>query len=180
MYLHAFVDYYQDNWADWFPFAEFAYNNQVHSAIRMSPFYAEYAYNLTFLVDPVNLRQTNSWTRSARFRRSYRVCWSWQQRGCGSFMISRWMRCQIMWRGIMSIWKEQTCIQTGQTRNSISNVLVPSRFYKRSLGQPTGWPSHLPDGWAIHNMFHVSCLIPAWEDTILGWWQEPLPCEARD
>ena len=31
----------------------------------------------------------------------------------------------------------------------------------------------LPDGWAIHNIFHVSCLIPAREDTILGRKQEP-------
>ena len=46
VYLHAFVDYYQDNWADWLPFAEFVFNNQVNMAIGMSPFYAEYAYNL--------------------------------------------------------------------------------------------------------------------------------------
>ena len=26
VYLRAFVDYYQDNWADWLLFAEFAYN----------------------------------------------------------------------------------------------------------------------------------------------------------
>ncbi|KNZ77698.1 hypothetical protein J132_04517 [Termitomyces sp. J132] len=39
---------------EWLPFAEFAYKNRVHSAIGMSPFYTEYAYNPTFSIDPVN------------------------------------------------------------------------------------------------------------------------------
>src|SRR5258707_15640258 len=31
-YLRVFVSHHQDNWADWLPLAEFAYNNHVHSA----------------------------------------------------------------------------------------------------------------------------------------------------
>ena len=31
----------------------------------------------------------------------------------------------------------------------------------------------LPDGWSIHDVFHVSCLVPAREDMILGRRQEP-------
>ena len=54
VYLHAFVDYYQDDWADRLLFAEFTYSNHVHSAIDMSLSYAEYTYNPTFLVNPVN------------------------------------------------------------------------------------------------------------------------------
>ena len=54
VYLRAYVDFYQDDWMDWLPFAEFAYNNRFHSAIGMSPFYAEYGYNPTFSIDPVN------------------------------------------------------------------------------------------------------------------------------
>ena len=41
VYLWAFVDYYQDDWAEWLPFAEFAYNNRVNASIGMLPFYAE-------------------------------------------------------------------------------------------------------------------------------------------
>ena len=54
VYLKAFVDYYQDDWAEWLPFAEFAYNNHVNASIGMLPFYAKYAYNPTFSIDPVN------------------------------------------------------------------------------------------------------------------------------
>jgi len=37
-YLHVFVNHCQDDWADWLPLAEFAYNNQVHSATCQTPF----------------------------------------------------------------------------------------------------------------------------------------------
>src|SRR6266436_7132120 len=32
VYLWVFVSHRQDDWADWLPLAEFAYNNKVHSA----------------------------------------------------------------------------------------------------------------------------------------------------
>jgi len=37
----------------------------------------------------------------------------------------------------------------------------------------TAYRLDLPDGWNIHNVFRVSCLIPARDDTILGQKQEP-------
>src|SRR5258708_2160332 len=37
-YLRVFVSHRQDDWADWLPLAEFAYNNHVHSATHHTPF----------------------------------------------------------------------------------------------------------------------------------------------
>ena len=37
-YLRVFVSHHQDDWADWLPLAEFAYNNHVHSATCHTPF----------------------------------------------------------------------------------------------------------------------------------------------
>src|SRR5258707_4551036 len=36
-YLQVFVNHRQDDWADWLPLAEFAYNNQVHAATCWTP-----------------------------------------------------------------------------------------------------------------------------------------------
>src|SRR5258707_5437476 len=38
VYLQDFVSHRQDNWANWLPLAEFAYNNKVHTATRWTPF----------------------------------------------------------------------------------------------------------------------------------------------
>ena len=39
-YLRLYVNHRQSDWADWLALAEFAHNNRVHSATKMSPFYA--------------------------------------------------------------------------------------------------------------------------------------------
>jgi hypothetical protein len=37
-YLRMFVNQRQDDWTEWLPLAEFAYNNRVHSSTRRTPF----------------------------------------------------------------------------------------------------------------------------------------------
>ncbi len=44
-YLHAYVNYHQGDWVYWLPMAEFAYNNSVHSALGVSPYFAETGWN---------------------------------------------------------------------------------------------------------------------------------------
>src|SRR5260221_461357 len=38
VYLRVFVSHQQDDWANWLPLAEFAYNNKVHTATHQTPF----------------------------------------------------------------------------------------------------------------------------------------------
>jgi transposase InsO family protein len=38
-YLRTFVNHKQDDWADWLPLAEFAFNNLVHEATGQTPFF---------------------------------------------------------------------------------------------------------------------------------------------
>ena len=47
-YLQMFVNYQQDNWSEWLPYAEFAYNNSTHSATKQSPFYTLYGRHPQF------------------------------------------------------------------------------------------------------------------------------------
>ena len=37
-YLQVFISHQQDNWADWLPLVEFAYNNKVHVAMHQTLF----------------------------------------------------------------------------------------------------------------------------------------------
>src|ERR1700742_1282956 len=45
IFLRTYSNYQQDDWANWLPIAEFAYNNSVHSATQVLPFFANYGYN---------------------------------------------------------------------------------------------------------------------------------------
>lgn len=44
-YLRLFVNYRQDDWADWISHAEFTYNNWQHSATSHSPFFLNYSWH---------------------------------------------------------------------------------------------------------------------------------------
>jgi len=42
-YLRVFIDHRQEQWPDWLETTEFAYNNKIHSATKISPFKANYS-----------------------------------------------------------------------------------------------------------------------------------------
>src|SRR5258705_13103780 len=52
-YLRVFVSHQQDNWADWLPLAEFAYNNKVHAATRRTPFELDAGQHPRLGVEPM-------------------------------------------------------------------------------------------------------------------------------
>ena len=39
-YLRSYINYQQDDWVQWLPMAEFAYNNAVHASTGVTPFFA--------------------------------------------------------------------------------------------------------------------------------------------
>jgi len=52
-FLRMFVNQRQDDWVDWLPIAEFAYNNRIHSATRQTPFMMEYGFHPRTGADPI-------------------------------------------------------------------------------------------------------------------------------
>ena len=50
-YLQFFVDHRQKNWPEWLAMAEFAINNKIHSATKVSPFMANYGRELQMGAD---------------------------------------------------------------------------------------------------------------------------------
>src|SRR5258708_6717979 len=52
-YLRVFVSHRQDDWADWLPLAEFAYNNKVHAATRRTLFELDVGQHPCLGVEPM-------------------------------------------------------------------------------------------------------------------------------
>jgi len=44
-YLRVFIDHRQEQWPDWLGITEFAYNNKIHVATKVSPFKVNYGQN---------------------------------------------------------------------------------------------------------------------------------------
>jgi len=51
-YLRMFISHRQNNWPEWIACAEFAYNNKIHTATHVSPFYANYGMNPRMGIEP--------------------------------------------------------------------------------------------------------------------------------
>ncbi|KAL1942197.1 hypothetical protein VTO73DRAFT_6261 [Trametes versicolor] len=57
-YLRAYVSYQQDDWVDYLPLAEFAFNNAINLSTNQTPFYANYGFHPSFeprLADPISM-----------------------------------------------------------------------------------------------------------------------------
>ena len=172
VYLRVFVDYYQDDWMEWLPFAEFAYNNRVNASIGMSPFYVEYAYNPTFSVDPVNSQSVPKadvrldWIRQVQMELKALLELSAERM---RRYYDRWVDETPDYVEGDRVYLEQTDLRSDRPCGKLDfKRFGPFRISQKV--SETVYQLVLPDGWAIHNVFHVSC-----EDTILGWRQEPPP-----
>src|SRR5260221_1866851 len=51
-YLRVFISHQQDDWADWLPLVEFAYNNKVHTATCHTPFELDTGQHPCLEVEP--------------------------------------------------------------------------------------------------------------------------------
>jgi len=61
-YLRFFVDHRQKDWPEWLVSAEFAVNNKVHTATKVSPFIANYGRELRMRRDIKKRRKIESMT----------------------------------------------------------------------------------------------------------------------
>jgi len=61
-YLRFFVDHRQKDWPEWLVSAEFAVNNKVHMATKVSPFIANYGRELRMRRDIKKRRKVESMT----------------------------------------------------------------------------------------------------------------------
>jgi len=64
-YLRFFIDHRQKNWPEWLASAEFAVNNKVHLATKLSSFMANYGRELRIELD---IR------KKKKIKKSERVC----------------------------------------------------------------------------------------------------------
>ena len=51
-YLRLFVSHRKNDWPEWITSAEFAYNNKIHTAMCISPFYVNQGHNPRMGIEP--------------------------------------------------------------------------------------------------------------------------------
>src|SRR5258705_7237412 len=65
-YLQVFMSHQQDDWANWLPLAEFAYNNKVHAATHQTPFELDAGQHPCLGVEPTRTSTVEATDTCAR------------------------------------------------------------------------------------------------------------------
>jgi hypothetical protein len=164
--LRAYVHPNHDDWSNWLPFVEFAYNSSIHSSTHQSPFYANYGFNPT---TPASLLNPDPDSSSSDF-------------------LENIEQVQTCIKRELELAKAQQAAQADKHRRplsfSVGDRVRLSTDYITLLNQPSAKLRHrflgpfkvlevvspvsyrleLPASMRVHPVFHVSRLLP-WIET---------------
>lgn len=156
-----FVNYQQDDWSDWLPFAEFAYNNSTHSATKQSPFYTLYGRHPVFqaihtdslssastYLENINRLQEELRTNLEKANERYKIFANQRRLEPLSFKIGD------------QVWLSSTNIKRTRLTTKLSEKKLGT-FEINSMVSKSSFQLKLPSSWKIHPVFHVSLLKPA-------------------
>ncbi|KIO17550.1 hypothetical protein M407DRAFT_84869, partial [Tulasnella calospora MUT 4182] len=169
-FLRMYCSHRQDDWDELLPFAEFAYNNSIHSSIGTSPFMASRGYNpmftnmpsaaqsspeaeerlerIKFLQEEIQSAMTLAQERQKRFYNEHRD-----------------QEAELEEND--RVWLESKNITTDRPSTKLAAKRLGPYHIKKKISSHA-YELDLPSTMKIHPVFHISLLTRYEEDTIPG------------
>lgn len=174
-YLRIYVNYQQDDWSEWLPFAEFAYNNGDHSSTGTSPFFANYGFHPTFEISdgvgdsrPGKHFVEDLSALHAKIKESLQGAVETQKR----FADKKRGPSLLLQPGDTVMLSTRNIRVTRPTRKFSERYVGPFEILEQI--SDTSYRLKLPQELSrIHPVFHVSLLLPTKKSDIPGRHIEP-------
>ncbi len=175
--LRCFVNYQQDDWVDLLPLAEFAYNNSLHSATKMTPFFANYGCHPRFdpavpegstvpaaddLVAHMHSIETLCKDELELARARMKKYADANRTDAPDFEVG-----DLVWLSRRFVKTSRPSLKLDYTK------LGPFKIIEKV--NAVAFKLELPNDWKIHPVFHVSLLEPHHESGIPGRHVDPPP-----
>ena len=169
-YLQTFINYDQNDWNALLPLAEFAYNNSITQATKMTPFYTNYGFN------PKTLWPSNAEGKNLASKAYVHWMKSVHERASKTLEDTR----ASMSKYYDQKRQEHPNYQIGdKVMLNAKNIrtkrptkkLAPKLYGPFKIIEKIGSRSYrleLQSRWRIHNVFHASLLEPYRLNTIAG------------
>ncbi|GAW05938.1 Retrotransposable element Tf2 155 kDa protein type 1 [Lentinula edodes] len=177
VYLRIFVNYYQDDWSRWLPFAEFAQSNCHHTAIGTTPFFAEYGYHPTFSIDPVSNQRVpkadNHLDQIHQVQRNIQSMLEIAAERMKRF-YDEWKEDAPQYQPGDKVFLERTDLHSLRPSHKLDHKRYGPYTIQEKISD-SAYKIRIPSHWRVHDVFHVSSMIPVNKDTIIGRIQPPPP-----
>ena len=176
-YLRCTISYQQDDWVDFLPLAEFAYNNTLHASTKVSPFFANYGFHPRFSLSiPASSVNPSAEARARTLQEvhhdlslelsissdRYKDQANRLRSATPAFAVG-----DMVWLLRRHIATTRPCSKLDYKR------LGPFRVIERI--NPVAFRLELPQHFGIHNVFHASLLERYHSSQIPGRQPSPPP-----
>uniref|UniRef100_A0A8C5LPA6 Gypsy retrotransposon integrase-like protein 1 n=1 Tax=Leptobrachium leishanense TaxID=445787 RepID=A0A8C5LPA6_9ANUR len=165
-YLRCYVTYLQDDWYNYLPMAEFAYNNHIHKSIKVSPFYANYGLHPTMLPgSPINTSVPDVQEHVSNIIQNYRLIKQTLSQTCerSKTYADRSRTPAPCYKENDNVWLSTKYLKLScRTKKFGPRFIGPFKILK--VISPSAVKLQLPQTYRIHPVFHVSLLKPAIPD----------------
>ncbi|SJL04345.1 uncharacterized protein ARMOST_07711 [Armillaria ostoyae] len=163
-YLRIFVNFWQDDWADWLPLAEFAHNNRVHSATGKSPFMVLYGCNPRIMPDsprPANSKVPAASDFSKEMTKIHKETETALEEATGHMkaQYDKHKRPSKDYHIGDLVWLDTTNLHLPRPKKKLDDKRVGPFTILEKAGAST-YKLKLPPHWKIHLHFNEKLLTP--------------------
>ena len=168
-FLRIFVNERQNDWADWLPIAEFAYNNAIHSSTRATPFQLDMGRHPRMGFEP---HMSNGNAESEEFVQHMQKASDEAQSALKQAaddmkrFYDRTHRDAMKFKAGDKVWLSAKNISTTRPTKKLDWKWLGPYEVIKPVGE-LAYLLRLPPGLSrLHPVFHVSLLRPSTADTI--------------
>ncbi|SJL01314.1 uncharacterized protein ARMOST_04634 [Armillaria ostoyae] len=178
-YLRIFINYHQNDWADWLPLAEFAHNNRAHSATGRSPFMILYGRNPRIIPD--SLRTPNSKVPAASdfskaIAQIHKETEAALEQAAGRMkaQYDKHKRSAKEYHVGDKVWLDATNLHLPRPKKKLDDKRVGPFLVLEKTGA-SAYKLKLPPHWKIHPRFNEKLLTPFEPPAFANQEQPPPP-----
>lgn len=174
-YLRCFSSFSQDDWVSLLPIAEFSYNNSLHSAIKQTPFFANYGFHPSFLPrslpectipavsDTMDLFLSNNKLLQETMAKTQEY---------NKRMFDRKRRGELILEPGNQVWLSTTNVRMACPSRKLGPKFMGPFSVKKRINN-VAYELNLLSTLKIHPVFHISLLKPVIPNTFAGRSTDP-------
>jgi hypothetical protein len=161
-YLRMFINHRQDDWQEWLPLAEFAYNNKVHVSTQQTPFYLNAGQHPRMGFEPIRkskVEAAEDFTKQMKgIHEEAKSALTKAADEMKRFADHRRSKAPKYKVGDL-VWLDANDIKQNRPSRKLSDKRLGPFPITRVINE-NAYELELPRTWRIHNVFKVSKLHP--------------------